>query len=89
MTVVESLAPAEARGRYTGVWASTMGISALIAPLVSSTALDLGGTAFMWTTSTAPAAAAALGLIALQRHVDNPPAAVPEPANRDLVPASA
>ncbi|MCX4826370.1 hypothetical protein OG883_42780 [Streptomyces sp. NBC_01142] len=71
MTVVERLAPDDARGRCTDIWASTMGISALIAPLISSAALDAGGPELMWTTSLALGVLAAVCL-ALKRHIDTP-----------------
>ncbi|MFJ9580826.1 MFS transporter [Streptomyces sp. NPDC101191] len=83
MTVVERLAPADARGRYAGIWASTMGISALIAPLVSTAALDTGGPELMWTTSFSLGVLAAAGLLALKRHVDNATTEA-KPAERNL-----
>ncbi|WP_435058016.1 MFS transporter [Streptomyces sp. bgisy060] len=86
MTVVERLAPADARGRYTGIWASTMGISALIAPLISSAALDSGGPELMWTTSLALGALAAGGLLALKRRIDTTPT-VPHAVDLDLAPS--
>ncbi|MEU1076504.1 MULTISPECIES: MFS transporter [unclassified Streptomyces] len=85
MTVVERLAPADARGRYTGIWASTMGISALIAPLISSAALDAGGPELMWATSLALGALAAAGLLALKRRMDITPT-VPDAVDLDLAP---
>ncbi|MFI5864746.1 MFS transporter [Streptomyces sp. NPDC051546] len=86
MTVVERLAPAEARGRYTGIWASTMGTSALIAPLISSAALDAGGPELMWTTSLVLGVLAGVGLLALKRSLDDTPSApgAPGPAHLDL-----
>jgi MFS family permease len=90
MTVVERLAPDDARGRYTGIWASTMGISALIAPLISSAALDAGGPELMWTTSLAPGVLAAVGLLARKRHIDTPSTpTTPDPADLDLAPTRA
>lgn len=83
MMVVERLAPADARGRYTGIWASTMGISALIAPLISSAALNAGGPELMWATSLALGALAAAGLLALKRRIDTAPT-VPGPDAVDL-----
>ncbi|MFJ5952596.1 MFS transporter [Streptomyces noursei] len=88
MTVVERLAPVDARGRYTGIWASTMGISALIAPLISSAALDAGGPELMWTMSLALGAVAAAGLLALKRRIDTAPTA-PEPADLEIAPGHA
>ncbi|MGZ2361489.1 MFS transporter [Streptomyces sp. 372A] len=70
MTVVERLAPADARGRYTGIWASTTGISALVAPLISSATLTSGGPELMWTTCLALGALAAAGLLALRWRID-------------------
>ncbi|MER5890325.1 MFS transporter [Streptomyces sp. NPDC001941] len=70
MTAVERLTPAAGRGRYTGVWASTMGVSSLIAPLISSTALDAGGTELMWMMSGALGAIAAIGFLVLQKRID-------------------
>ncbi|MGW3929804.1 MFS transporter [Streptomyces microflavus] len=90
MTVVDHLAPEGARGRYTGIWASTMGISALIAPLTSSAALDAGGPELMWTTSLALGILAAVGLLVLQRHIDVPSALpTPDSADLDLAPTRA
>lgn len=68
MTVVERLAPEDARGRYTGIWATTMGVSALIAPLISSAALNAGGPRLMWITSLALGLLAAVGLLALKQR---------------------
>ncbi|MCX4681626.1 MFS transporter [Streptomyces sp. NBC_01433] len=90
MTVVERLAPDDARGRYTGIWASTMGISALIAPLISSVALHAGGPELMWTTCLALGVLAAVGLLALKRNTDitfTP--TTPDPADLDLAPTRA
>lgn len=90
MTVVERLAPDDARGRYTGIWASTMGISALIAPLISSAALHAGGPELMWTTSLALGALAAIGLLALKRHPDiTTTPTTPGTADPDLAPTRA
>ncbi|MFG2125107.1 hypothetical protein [Streptomyces sp. NPDC048710] len=87
MTVVERLAPADARGRYTGIWASTMGISVLIAPLISSATLKAGGPNLMWTTSLALGALVAAGLLTLNRHLSNASAApAPAPADPGLTP---
>lgn len=89
MTVVEHLAPAGARGWYTGIWAaSTMGLSALIAPLISSAALDADGPEPMWTTSFALGVPAASGLLSLKRHIDNTPTE-PGPVDVDLIPTRA
>lgn len=85
MTVVERLAPADARGRYTGIWATTMGISALIAPLISSAALDAGGPELMWATSLALGTLAAAGLLALKRRIDITPT-VPDAVDLNLAP---
>ncbi|MGW6203689.1 MFS transporter [Streptomyces sp. NPDC055089] len=68
MTVVERLAPEDARGRYTGIWATTMGVSALFAPLISSAALNAGGPRLMWVTSLALGLLAATGLLALKQR---------------------
>jgi MFS family permease len=68
MTVVERLAPNDARGRYTGIWSTTMGISALIAPMISSAALNVGGPRLMWVTSLALGLLAAIGLLALEQR---------------------
>ncbi|MGW6145702.1 MFS transporter [Streptomyces sp. NPDC055140] len=90
MTMVERLAPDDARGRYTGIWASTMGVSALIAPLISSAAIDAGGTELMWTTSLALGVLAAVGILALKRHIDMPSATTTaNPADLDLAPTRA
>ncbi|WP_225636747.1 MFS transporter [Streptomyces solaniscabiei] len=88
VTVVERLAPTDARGRYTGVWASTLGVSALIAPLISSTALHAGGAALMWITSAVLGALAALGLLVLKTHIASP-SPTNDPANLHLTPTSA
>ncbi|MET8816527.1 MFS transporter [Streptomyces sp. NPDC004549] len=88
MTVVERLAPADARGRYTGIWASTMGTSALIAPLISSATLEAGGPELMWITSLALGVLAAVGLLALKRHLDTT-STTPEPADLELAPSPA
>ncbi|MFI0813592.1 MFS transporter [Streptomyces echinatus] len=85
MTVVERLAPADARGRYTGIWASTMGISALIAPLISSAALDAGGPELMWATSLTLGALGAAGLLALKQRIDTNPTA-PDAVDLGLAP---
>ncbi|MEU6070611.1 MFS transporter [Streptomyces sp. NPDC047082] len=69
MTVVERLAPIDARGRYAGVWASMMGLSALIAPLISAAALHTGGPALIWTASLILGTLAAAGLLTLNRHI--------------------
>ncbi|MFJ3658256.1 MFS transporter [Streptomyces nigra] len=86
MTVVERLAPADARGRYTGIWATTMGFSALIAPLIGSAAIDAGGPELMWAMSLALGALAAGGLLALKRRIELTPP-VPVGADLDLTPS--
>ncbi|MFB6985563.1 MFS transporter [Streptomyces sp. NPDC056304] len=87
MTVVEHLAPDDARGRYTGIWASTMGISALIAPLISSAALDAGGPELMWITSLALGVFAAVGLLALKRLIGiTSTPTTPDPVDLGLAP---
>ncbi|MFD8664878.1 MFS transporter (plasmid) [Streptomyces microflavus] len=87
MTVVERLAPADARGRYTGIWASTMGVSALLAPLISSAALHAGGPELMWTMSLALGVLAAVGLLALKRHIGTiSKSTAPDPIAQDLAP---
>ena len=63
-TVVSTLAPASARGRYQGVFSLAFGVAAMAAPSTGQAAVALGGPRGPWLASAVIGAAAAVGLLA-------------------------
>ncbi|GLW10231.1 MFS transporter [Microtetraspora sp. NBRC 13810] len=64
--IIAGIAPEYARGRYYGVWGLTLSGGGLLAPIMGSFALDLGGKYGLWGSCAAVglAAAAILGKLA-------------------------
>lgn len=63
--ILAAISPPEARGRYNGIWGMTFGTAAVLAPLLSSWALSLGGAPLLWGGCLAAGLTAAVGCLAL------------------------
>ena len=66
-TVVSTLAPPEARGRYQGVFAVAFGTAAMAAPSTGQAAVAVGGVRGPWLLCAILGVAAAVGLLATAR----------------------
>ena len=60
--LVAGLAPPHLRGRYLGVFGSSFGIAAFLAPLLGTQALDHLGQAALWGGVAVVGVASAVGL---------------------------
>jgi MFS family permease len=65
--VVAALAPPHLHGSYFGLWGLSQGAAALIAPLLATALIGMGGTGLLWLTGALLAAGAALACLALHR----------------------
>ncbi|HZM81323.1 MAG TPA: MFS transporter, partial [Candidatus Limnocylindrales bacterium] len=65
--VVARLAPEHLRAVYFGVWGLAQGFSAVLAPLMASAALALGGSRLLWTIGAVLGGVTGFGCLALRR----------------------
>jgi dipeptide/tripeptide permease len=65
--VVASLAPPQRMASYFGLWGLSQGLAALLAPIVATVLIGLGGTGLLWGAGAVIGVAAALACLALQR----------------------
>ncbi|NUR59363.1 MAG: MFS transporter [Catenulispora sp.] len=77
--VVAGLAPAHARGSYFGSWGSTQGSAAVVAPLVASALIAVGGTSLLWIAGAVVGLVTGLACLVLRTWLSRPPPDVSAP----------
>jgi MFS family permease len=74
--LVADLAPAHLRGRYNGVFGTSFGAAAFVAPIVGTFTLQHFGEGWLWTGCLVISAVAGCGILVLARRIDERRAAM-------------